>query len=90
MPPGVQPALCRADNSSTGGVDELPAGSYILRAYVSDKSGNAFDLSHIFTVDKAAPNVTIDAPLTNGGFVTALPTTLSGTVADDTGVESVS
>jgi hypothetical protein len=78
------------DNTSTGGVDDLPSGRYTLTAYVNDKRGNSFNRSHTFTVDKAAPSITINVPLTNGATVTALPSTISGTVADDLGVTNVS
>jgi hypothetical protein len=77
------------DNSSTGGVDNLPVGRYTLTAYVNDKSGKSFNRSHTFSVDKAAPGITISAPLTNGATVAALPATISGTVSDDLGVSNV-
>jgi alpha-tubulin suppressor-like RCC1 family protein len=77
------------DNSSTGGVDNLPSGSYSLTAYANDRTNSA-NITHNFTVDKAAPVLTISAPLTNNAVVAALPANINGTVTDDLGVSNVS
>ncbi len=77
------------DNSSTGGVDNLPSGSYSLTAYANDRTNSA-NLTHNFMVDKAAPVLTISAPLTSGAVIGALPANISGTVTDDNGVSNVS
>jgi hypothetical protein len=77
------------DNSSSGGVDALPQGRYILTAYANDKAGKSSSLIHSFLVDKTAPTITISAPLTRGAFISALPTNITGTVGDNAGISNV-
>jgi alpha-tubulin suppressor-like RCC1 family protein len=79
-----------ADNSASGGSNTLPGGRYALTVYLSDKADNRFKLTHIFTVDKEAPSISINEPLTHGATISALPATISGLVADDAGVANVS
>jgi alpha-tubulin suppressor-like RCC1 family protein len=82
--------LLPADNSASGGTNTLPGGRYALTVYLSDKAGNSSKLTHVFTVDKAAPSISINAPLTHGATVSALPSSISGMVSDDAGVANVS
>ncbi len=70
------------------------AYSISLGTGISDSQGNALAESYNFAfttaADTAAPTITIDSPLDNATFQTARTATVTGTVADNDAVTSLS
>ncbi|MFN8160278.1 MAG: Ig-like domain-containing protein [Solirubrobacterales bacterium] len=78
---------------STNSIAELGSGTYTARAQQSDNAGNTgYSSTSTFTVDTAAPAVSLTAP-PNGSFTSQLRPILSGAAGDlpgDSGTVTVS
>ncbi|HEX8551181.1 MAG TPA: S8 family serine peptidase [Abditibacteriaceae bacterium] len=70
------------------GTTNLPDGTYTLVVRVRDAVGNTGATSSTFLVDTTVPTISISAP-TNGAILTTLPTALSGSVNDNSGIARV-